>query len=96
MSFKITGRDELQKQLDEASKAFQALDGELTTLQFNPASPSSMEAAVVQMEQAIDAKIGPYRGNAMVESIAEELKQKYRQEIFDRAASARLQKETEP
>lgn len=95
MSFKITGLDKLQKQLDEAGKAFQALDGELTTLQFDPTDPASVESAVTQIEQAIDIKIGPYRGNVMVEGIAEELKQKYRQEICDRAATARLQRESE-
>jgi hypothetical protein len=50
--FKITGLDKLQKELDDASKAFKALDGELTTLRYNPEEPSSVEAAVRQVEEA--------------------------------------------
>jgi hypothetical protein len=54
---------------------------------------SSVEAAVRQVEEAIDTKIAPYRGNAIVENMAEQLKEKYRQEIFDRAAAARLEEQ---
>jgi hypothetical protein len=36
MSLKITGLDELKKQLDDAAKALQALDGDIATLKFNP------------------------------------------------------------
>jgi hypothetical protein len=35
-----------------------------------------VEAAVQQVEEAIDAKIAPYRGNAIVENMAEQLKGK--------------------
>jgi hypothetical protein len=46
MAFEITGLDKLQKELDQASKAFAALDGEITTLRFDPADPSSVETAI--------------------------------------------------
>jgi hypothetical protein len=93
MDIKITGFDRFQRQLDEAAKAFQALDGELASVKFNPNDPSSVEAAAVQIEQAIDAKIAPYRGNAIVENLSMQLKEKYRQQIYDRAAKARAQGE---
>lgn len=91
--FKITGLDKLQKDVQDARKAFQALDGELNTLGYNPEDPSSVEAAVQRVEEAIDAKIAPYRGNTIVEGMAQELKEKFRQEIFDRAAAARLEEQ---
>lgn len=91
--FKIEGLDELQEQLDGAIKALEGLDGELTTLSFNPADPSSIEAAVAQVEHAIDAKVGNYRGNEMVDNIVEQMKGAYRQQIYDRAAAARLGKD---
>lgn len=91
----ISGLDELQRSLSDASHALQKLDGEISTVKFNPHDPSSVEAAVVQMEQAIDAKIAPYRGNAIVENVATQLKERYRQELYDRAAKARLQAETQ-
>jgi hypothetical protein len=88
---KISGLDKLQRQLDDLSEAAKALDGEISTVNFDPHDPSSVEAAVVQMEQAIDAKIAAYRGSELVENIATQLKDRYRQEIYDRAAKARLQ-----
>jgi hypothetical protein len=94
MSLKITGLDELKKQLDDAAKALQALDGDIATLKFNPNDPSSVETAVVEMEQTIDTKVAPYRGNKMVEAIIAQLKDRYRQEIYDRAAKARMQEGT--
>ncbi|HXW29837.1 MAG TPA: hypothetical protein VEK55_10780 [Xanthobacteraceae bacterium] len=93
MSIKITGLEELQKKLDDAGRAFRELDGEISTVKFNPNDPSSVEAAVVRMEQTIDAKVAPFRGNEIVEGIIEQLKEKYQQEIYDRAAKARLQRE---
>jgi hypothetical protein len=94
MSIKITGLDKLQRELNDASEALSALDGEISTVNFNSHDPSSVEAAVVQMEQAIDTRIASYRGNRIVENVATQLKERYRQEIYDRAAKARLQSET--
>ena len=37
------------------------------------------------MEAAIDSKVAPYRGNALVEGIGPELKEKYRAAILERA-----------
>lgn len=94
MSIKITGLDELQRKLDDAAEAFKALDGEIATVNFNPNDPSSVEEAVIQIEQTIDTKIASYRGNSIVENAATQLKDRYRQEIYDRAAKARLQNQT--
>jgi hypothetical protein len=94
ISLKITGLDGLQRQLDDAANALQTLEGELATVKYNPNDPSSVEAAVVQIEQTIDAKIAPYHGNKIVENIAAQLKETYRQEIYGRAAKARSQNET--
>jgi hypothetical protein len=93
VSFKITGLDELQKVLEQASRAFESLDGEIANLQFNPMDPSSVAAAITDMEQAIDGRLAPYRGNVIVENLATELKTKYRDHILDRAAEARARKE---
>jgi hypothetical protein len=94
MSINITRLDELKKQLDDAAKALHALDGDIATLKFNPNDPSSVEAAVVEIEQTIDRKVALYRGNKMVETVIAQLKDRYRQEIYDRAAKARMQEGT--
>jgi hypothetical protein len=91
---KITGLSELQKTLGEASEAFRSLEGEITTLKFNPLDPVSVEAAITQVEHAIDGKIAPYRGNSVVENLAAEMKRKYGEQIHERAAAARLTEET--
>ena len=52
---KITGFDQLQRQLADAQKAFAELDGNLTTVQYDPQDPGSIEIAIQTMEQAIDS-----------------------------------------
>ncbi len=94
MSIKITGLDKLTRSLNDAAKALKVLDGDIGTVKFNPNDPASVEGAVVQIEQAIDVKIAPYRGNAMVENIVAQMKDRYKREIYERAAKARLSGES--
>src|ERR1700738_2021871 len=70
---KITGLDKLQRQLEDAQRAFKALDGQLATVRFDPDKPESIEAAIRTMASAIDDKAPPYRDNAMVASISPKL-----------------------
>jgi hypothetical protein len=86
---KITGLDKLQKQLEDAQRAFKALDGQFATVNFDPDDAQSVEAAIRTMESAIDSKVAPYRGNAMVANIVPQLKEKYRAAILERAKQAR-------
>jgi hypothetical protein len=85
---KITGLDNLKKQLDDAQRAFKALDGQLATVSFDPDNPASIQAAIRTMEAAVDDKVAPYRGNALVEGIIPQLKEKYRAAILERANGA--------
>jgi hypothetical protein len=85
----ITGLDKLQRQLEEAQRAFRALDGQLATVSFDPDRPESISAAIQTMEAAIDSKVAPYRNNPMIASIVPQLKEKYREAIRQRANSAR-------
>lgn len=82
---KVTGFDNLQRQLEDAQRALKALDGQLATVRFDPDNPESIEAAIRAMESAIDDKVAPYRDNAMVASIVPQLKDKYRAAILERA-----------
>ncbi len=91
MGMKITGPDALQRTLEDAGQAFATLDGEVATLTFNPGDPASVEAAIADMEAAIDAKLAPYHGNAIVETMAAKLKVAYRDQILERAAAPRSQ-----
>jgi hypothetical protein len=81
----ITGLEEFQRELNNAARAIESLNGTLATLNFNPDDPNSVEEAIRQMETAIDNKIAHYRGNALISGLAREMKEKFRQEILDRA-----------
>jgi predicted nucleotide-binding protein len=94
MSFKISGLDKLQKQLRDVERAMRSLDGTIATLHFDPNEPASIQAAVAQMESAIDGKIACYRGNPIIQNAAEQMKESYREQIIDRAALARTDQET--
>lgn len=87
---KITGLGSLQKQLTDAQKALEALDGELGTVSFNPNDPGSIEAAIQQIETTIDDRLGNYASNKIIGPLAEQMKESYRAGIVERAAAARL------
>ena len=52
--FKIAGLDKLQKDLKDAERAIERLDGEITEIQFDPSDSSSISDAVRTMERSID------------------------------------------
>jgi len=81
---KIDGLDKLTRQLEEASRAFQSLGGELAHVTVVPGDQASVQAAIVQIEATIDHKASPYRGNELVESMVRQLKKRYREEIIRR------------
>jgi hypothetical protein len=87
---KITGLDELTKQLDEAQKAIAALDGQIGIVTFDPHDPASIEAAIQQIELIIDERTGVYASNPIVAPLIEQLKEQYREGIIQKAAAARL------
>lgn len=90
---KISGLDKLTRQLDEAQKALEGLDGELGTVNFDPNDPSSIETAIQEVESMIDNRLGAWADNPLVSQIANGMKEQYREAILDRAAAARLGEE---
>lgn len=88
---KITGLDKLQKELKEAEQALNELDGELGVVNFDPHDPASIEAAVQSVMKMIDSRIEPYADNPVVGSLADQMKENYRENILQKAAEARFQ-----
>jgi hypothetical protein len=76
-------------QLDEARRAFEAADGELGSVSFDPEDPASIEAAIQRAEGIVDDRLGAYASNLIIGPMAAQLKDKYRQAIIDQAAAAR-------
>lgn len=83
----------LQREMNEAQKALEALDGELGTVSFDPNDPESIETAIQKIENIIDEKIGAYASGSITNSIAEQLKEHYRNTILEQAAAARIEEE---
>jgi hypothetical protein len=82
----LSGFKELQKTLDDAQRALKSLDGDLATLRVDPYNP---QTAIAEMERAVDAKLAPYRGNAIVEQIADASKEQFRNYILQQAEEAK-------
>ena len=81
----VTGFKDLQKTLRDSQRALKALDGTIGTLEFDPTDPSSVKDAIGTMERMVAEKTLPYRGNAVVENIAGQMKERYRTGILERA-----------
>ncbi|HBO5549737.1 hypothetical protein [Pseudomonas aeruginosa] len=88
--FKITGLDKLQKNLKDAQRALSDLDGELGVVNFNPNDPASIEGAIQSVNRMIDDRLGECSSNPIVGPLAEQMKEKYRESILEKAAEARL------
>lgn len=89
--FKITGLDQLTKQLEQAQQAIGELDGELAAVSFDPNDPASIDAAIQQANASLDAKVTAWADNPLVAQLAEGMKEKFREAILQRAAAARLE-----
>jgi hypothetical protein len=87
---KITGFDDLSRELEDAQKALAEIDGELGIVNFDPYDAASIESAIQKMEEMIDGKVGRYSGNAIVGPMIQQMKNHYRDSIIDKAAEARL------
>ncbi len=91
MGLKITGLDKLSRKLDEVSKFAKDVDGHLGEVNFDPGNPGEIERAIAEMEAMVDDRASRYSRNDAVQSIADQMKQTYRQAILDKAAAARLE-----
>ena len=89
--FKNTGLDKLQKNFKDVEHALSELDGELGVVNFDPYDPASIESAIQSVNLMIDERLAEYSSNAIVGPLAEQMKEKYRESILEKAAEARLQ-----
>jgi hypothetical protein len=89
---KIAGIMELfqmRLRVEDACRAFRSLDRELAKITLKPGDAASVEAAMRQMEAAVDRKAAPFRGNKFVDPFVKPLKDKYRAAIREKAAAGR-------
>lgn len=93
--FKITGLDQMTKQLEQAQAAFEELDGGLGEVNFDPHDPGSIESAIQKVNEMLDAKAATWADNPLVAQVVEGMKEQYREAIIERAAAARLEADDE-
>ena len=86
LKMEMSGFDDLQKTLEDAQRAMQSLDGELATLRVDPNNP---QAAIAEMERLIDEKLARYKGNPIVDRIAEGSKETFRNRILQSVEDAK-------
>lgn len=86
----LKGLDALTRKLKEAEKVAAKFDGDLASVNFDPADPASIESAIQELYSAIDAKTAGYERNDLVQQIADGLKENGRNAILEKAAAARL------
>ena len=87
--FEIKGLKELGQSLEGAQEALGNLDGNLASVNFDPAEPASIEAAIQEMERVIDGRVRGHADNPFVASSVQAAKESFRQAILDKAAAAR-------
>ena len=86
---KISGIEQLTRQLEEVQKAADALEGDLASVSFDPADPASSDDAIARMERVVDDRVSRWADNPMVADLATQTKATFRKAILDQAASSR-------
>jgi hypothetical protein len=77
---------QMRQRVEDACRAFQSLDGELAKISLRPGDSAGLEAALRQMEAAVDRKAAPFRGNKFVDPYIKPLKDKYCAAVLAKAA----------
>lgn len=86
----MKGLNDLTKNFDELAKFTAEIDGDLGTVSFDPFDAESIENAIIAVERMIDNKSSIYPSNQLIQDLAGDLKEQYRQGIIDNAAEARI------
>ena len=86
---KIMELFQMRLRVEDACRAFRSLDGELAKISLRPGDSAGLEAAMRQMEAAVDRKAAPFRGNKFVDPLVKPLKDKYCAAIHEKAAAGK-------
>lgn len=92
---KTSGFDKFLKELDQAQKALNRLDGTITKVEFDPNQPASIQAAISKMGGQVDVCVSAYSSNELVKELAQSAKASFAEQIHERAAQARTAKQTD-
>lgn len=87
---KVNGLEKLTAQMKDAQRAFEALDGDLGSIKYDPNDPSSIDASIHHMEALIDERLSQYASNPFVQPLIFQMKENFRRQILEHASGERL------
>ena len=87
--FRITGLEQLTSVFEELGDSIKQLNGKLCEVHFDPTNPGQVEAAIKETERAVDERLSEFQDNPLVQQLAAGIKQRFKQEILNRASEAR-------
>jgi hypothetical protein len=82
----ITGMGELEKALTDTQNAIESVSGVLAKLSIDPSNP---QLAIAEMERLVDTKLVPYKNNAIVQRLAQTVKEQFRTQILAQVEEAK-------
>ena len=85
----MDGLRKLQKRFEEFNKELTGLGGRITTLEFDPNDPLSIERAIDELNLEIDNRVNNFHRIPEIDKIVDQIKQKFRHQILERAARMR-------
>ena len=84
----LDGFNEMERHLKVAQKSAESLKDDIGSLSFNPAEPSDVRRAIVEMERLVDQRFSAYGNNPLVAAFVPGLKDAFRREILEQTHSA--------
>ncbi|MFJ2385877.1 hypothetical protein [Pseudomonas koreensis] len=76
--------DVVRAQMQEAEPVLKQLDVELEAINFDPFTPSSVDAAIEKVTAVIDTLLVNFRANPILSSLADQLRSQYLDAIHHR------------
>jgi hypothetical protein len=85
VGIKLTKDDEAaQKDLADVRHFIASINDQIQTIKIDPAYPGSIERGINDIESLVDSRAERYKGNALIEKVAAEIKAKYRAAIMSK------------
>jgi hypothetical protein len=84
--FEMSGMGDLEKTLADAQHAIESVSGVLATLSIDQSNP---QLAIAEMERLVDTKLVPYKYNAIVQQLAQTVKEQFKAQILGRVEEAK-------
>jgi hypothetical protein len=79
------GDEQGQRELADVRQFIASINDQIQTIKIDPSYPGSAERGLRDIEALVDSRAERYKGNALIEKVAAEIKAKYRAAILSKA-----------